>query len=137
MNAIRERQNAIGPSAASMNGRRRPSGVWKEALQGPITTGSGSAKRPSMPRRGGRYAAVIVSEKARPAAPRPSVQTSPHEARPARLGLDCCAICCEPATDHLEDRTLGARDVLLPVGQLTEHPAGEDLLERPVEDPAR
>jgi hypothetical protein len=35
MNRISSRQNAIGPTATSMNGRRRPSGVWNESLQGP------------------------------------------------------------------------------------------------------
>ena len=35
MNGISSRQNPIGQSATSMNGRRRPSGVWKESLQGP------------------------------------------------------------------------------------------------------
>ena len=37
MNGISSRQKPSGPSAASMNGRRRPSGVWNESLQGPIT----------------------------------------------------------------------------------------------------
>ena len=45
----REQREAkpIGPSAASMNGRRRPSGVWNVSLHGPITSGSVSAKKPS------------------------------------------------------------------------------------------
>ena len=50
MNAISVRQKHIGPSATSMNGRRRPSGVWKVSLQGPITSGSVRAKTPSEPR---------------------------------------------------------------------------------------
>ena len=90
MNAISARQKPIGPSATSMKGRRRPSGVWNESLQGPITSGSATAKRPSAastsaisvvddvnpPSSGGRNAAVVVSEKASPNAPRPSVQTT-------------------------------------------------------------
>ena len=90
MNAISARQKPIGPSAASMNGRRRPSGVWKVSLQGPITTGSVNAKMPSAastaaiivresvkrPSRGGRYAAVVVIEKASPKAPSPSTHGS-------------------------------------------------------------
>ena len=90
MNAISARQNPIGPSATSMNGRRRPSGVWKVSLHGPITSGSVSANSPSaastsaisvaesvnLPSSGGRYAAVVVSENASPKAPRPSVQTT-------------------------------------------------------------
>ena len=47
MNAINARQKAIGPIAASMNGRRRPSGVWNASLHGPITSGSVSANTPS------------------------------------------------------------------------------------------
>ena len=90
MNAIRARQKPIGPRATSMKGRRRPSGVWNVSLHGPITSGSEIANKPSAartsaisvaevvnwPSRGGRYAAVVVSEKARPKAPRPSVQTT-------------------------------------------------------------
>ena len=47
MKASSASANVIGPSAASMNGRRRPSGVWKVSLHGPITSGSVSAKTPS------------------------------------------------------------------------------------------
>ena len=47
MNAISARQKPIGPIATSMNGRRRPSGVWNVSLQGPITSGSVRAKMPS------------------------------------------------------------------------------------------
>ena len=47
MNASRASANAIGPSATSMNGRRRPSGVWNVSLHGPITSGSVRAKTPS------------------------------------------------------------------------------------------
>ena len=49
MNGISSRQNAIGPSPTSMNGRRRPSGVWNESLQGPTTGDSVSANSPSAP----------------------------------------------------------------------------------------
>jgi hypothetical protein len=47
MNASRARANAIGPSAAAMNGRRRPRGVWKVSLHGPMTSGRVSANAPS------------------------------------------------------------------------------------------
>ena len=47
MKAISARQKPIGPTATSMKGRRRPSGVWNVSLQGPITSGSVSAKAPS------------------------------------------------------------------------------------------
>src|ERR1700675_3305208 len=88
MNAISRRQKPIGPIAASMNGRRRPSGVWNESLQGPMTGESRSANTPSAPRTrpisvpdsvkrwssGGKYAAVVVIENARPKAPDPRIQ---------------------------------------------------------------
>ena len=90
MNGISSRQKPIGGSATSMNGLRRPIGVWKVSLHGPITSGSVIANRPSAastsaisvaevvnwPSSGGRYAAVVVSENASPKAPRPSVQTT-------------------------------------------------------------
>ena len=47
MKAIRARQKPIGPTATSMKGRRRPSGVWNVSLQGPITSGKVRAKAPS------------------------------------------------------------------------------------------
>ena len=47
MNAISARQKPIGRTATSMNGRRRPSGVWNVSLQGPITSGNVSANSPS------------------------------------------------------------------------------------------
>ena len=49
MNGISRRQKPSGPSAASMNGRRRPSGVWNVSLHGPITGDSASANTPSAP----------------------------------------------------------------------------------------
>ena len=78
----------MGPSAASKNGRRRPSGVWNESLQGPMTGESKSANTPSAPRTrpisvpdsvkrcssGGKYAAVVVIENASPNAPDPRIQ---------------------------------------------------------------
>ena len=90
MKAISARQKPIGPSATSMNGRRRPSGVWNVSLHGPMISGSVIAKSPSAastsaisvaevvncPSSGGRYAAVVVSENASPKAPSPSVQTT-------------------------------------------------------------
>jgi len=50
MNATSARQKPIGPRPTSMNGRRRPIGVWNVSLHGPITSGSVSAKIPSEPR---------------------------------------------------------------------------------------
>ena len=47
MNAISARQKPIGPRATSMNGRRRPSGVWNVSLQGPTISGSVIANTPS------------------------------------------------------------------------------------------
>ena len=90
MNATSARQNPIGPSATSMNGRRRPIGVWNVSLHGPMTSGSVSANIPSEPRitaisvresvnlssSGGRYADVVVRENASPNAPRPSTHGS-------------------------------------------------------------
>ena len=92
MNGISSRQKPMGGTATSMNGRRRPIGVWNVSLHGPITGEISSAKIPSAPRitpisppesvkrlmSGGRYAAVVVSENASPNAPSPSVQSSPR-----------------------------------------------------------
>ena len=50
MKASSASAKAIGPMAAAMNGRRRPSGVWNVSLHGPITSGSVSAKNPSAAR---------------------------------------------------------------------------------------
>ena len=75
-----------------MNGRRLPSGVWNVSLQGPITSGSVKANRPSEPRTtainvrelgellssGGRYADVVVSESASPNAPSPRIHDRPR-----------------------------------------------------------
>ena len=71
---------------------RLPIGVWNVSLQGPITSGSVSAKMPSEPRItainvresvkrwriGGRYADVVVNESARPKAPRPRNHDRPR-----------------------------------------------------------
>jgi hypothetical protein len=92
MKATTARQKPIGPRATSMNGRRRPIGVWNVSLHGPITSGSVNANRPSdpstsaisvlesvnRPSSGGRYADVVVNDKASPNAPRPSVQYLPR-----------------------------------------------------------
>ena len=61
MNAISARQKPIGPSATSMNGRRRPSGVWKLSLHGPITSGSEIAKSPSAARTSAIRVADVVN----------------------------------------------------------------------------
>ena len=58
MKATRDRQKAKAGSATSMNGRRRPIGVWKVSLQGPITRGTLSAKSPSA----AMIAAMTVAE---------------------------------------------------------------------------
>src|SRR5438876_5901200 len=90
MKATRARPKESGPSAASMKGRRRPIGVWKVSLHGPMTSGSVSAKKPSAAitdaisvaelvkclRSGGRYARVVVIENASPNAPSPRLQTA-------------------------------------------------------------
>src|SRR6266581_3376588 len=109
MKGISSRQNAIGPSATSMKGRRRPSGVWKESLHGPTIGESVSAKNPSAPitrpiiepefvnacSNGGSATEIVVMEKASPKAPRPSVQAT---------------------RDHLDDRVLRAGHVVIAVG---------------------
>ena len=98
MKATIARQKPIGQSAASMNGRRRPIGVWKVSLHGPITSGSEIAKTPSaastaaiivfesvnFASSGGRYAAVVVIENASPKAPSPRIQTRPRREVKAR-----------------------------------------------------
>src|SRR4051812_10625890 len=176
MNAISARQNAIGPIATSMNGRRRPRGVWNVSLQGPITSGSVSANRPSaartaaisegelvyLPSSGGRYAAVVVSDQARPKAPRPSlkivenVEGGPgpgavlvcargrRKARGRSLkmvemleGCSGAAGAGETAADDIDDRPLSTGDLLVTVGKLAENPARQNLFQPAVEDPAR
>src|SRR5438552_378318 len=158
MNAISVRQKHIGPSATSMNGRTRPGGVWKVSLHGPITSGSVRAKIPSEPRmrpinppesvnlerNGGRYAAVVVIENASPKAPNPSVQTSARGCdRPVRGGSVTSSATSlayrrgypvEAADEHVDDGALGPGDLVVPVRQLAEHPGGQDLLERAVDD---
>src|SRR5438034_11358497 len=106
MNATSARQNAIGPSATSMNGRRRPSGVWNVSDQGPITGDSVSAKNPSAPRTSAisvpddvyrasstcMYVVVVIAY-ASPNAPRPSDQTRPRRRGPsARLDADARSV---------------------------------------------
>ena len=148
MKAISARQNPIGPTATSMNGRRRPSGVWNVSLQGPITSGSVSAKIPSAastapisevdsvywPSTGGRYAAVVVRDQARPSAPTPSLTMVATLEPSSASGV---AADGETAADDVDDRPLCTGDLLVTVGKLAEHPARQDLLEPSVEDPAR
>src|SRR4051794_7446352 len=88
MNGISSRQNAIGPTPTSMNGRLRPRGVWNESLHGPTIGDSVKAKNPSAPiarpindpesvnvcRSGGSPTEIVVIEKARPNAPEPRIQ---------------------------------------------------------------
>ncbi len=146
MKASSARQKVSGPSATSMKGRRRPIGVWNVSLHGPITSGSVSANTPSAASTsaisvvepvkrsssGGRYAAVVVSDQAKPRAPTPS---SAVRAR-AELLLGGVA-CDEPAADDVDDRALCTRNLLVPVRKRAEHPAGQDLLQPSIEDPAR
>src|SRR3954447_23431722 len=117
MNAIRARQKPIGPTATSMNGRRRPSGVWNVSLQGPITRGSVRAKRPSAartapisevdvvycPSTGGREAAVVVSDPARPSAPTPSLRIVATLEPSSATGVVADG---ETAADDIDDRPL-------------------------------
>ena len=49
----------------------------------------------------------------------------------------CSSVAGEPAAEEGDDGSLGTRHLLVAVRQLPEHPAGEDLLEPAVEDPAR
>src|SRR5512138_155374 len=92
MNGRSASEKAIGASASSMNGRRRPSGSWVASLSGPTNSGMKKANTPSAAstrpmsvresvnseRRGGRYAATVVIDQARPKAPRPRDQMSPR-----------------------------------------------------------
>src|SRR5439155_6089429 len=84
---------------------------------------------------GGRYAAVIVSEKASPHAPSPRRQIRPYEAERPLIGSGVSSR--KSATDHLEDRPLGQGDLVVVVRELPEHPTRQHLFERAVEDPAR
>src|ERR1044072_8846371 len=100
MKGISSRQNAIGPRPTSLNGRRRPSGVWKESLQGPTIGDSVRAKKPSAPiaspisepdsvnvlSSGGSATEIVVIENASPKAPRPSVQNRRRGTAGARTG---------------------------------------------------
>src|SRR5436190_8451610 len=149
MKATSARQKPIGPSATSMNGRRRPSGVWNVSDHGPTTGDSASANSPSDPRTSAisvpesvnfprstcRYVVVVIAY-ARPNAPRPSDHTAPRRSG-ARLRPGALVPGSESSGDHLHDGVDGTSDVVGPVGETTEHPAGEDLLERPVDDPRR
>src|SRR5262245_57933864 len=148
MNAISARQNASGPIAASMNGLRRPIGVWNVSLQGPITSGSVSANAPSAPStrpinpvesvkrcsNRGRNVAVVVRENARPKAPSPSVQTRRRSVLRSS-GADG-RTCTEASAHDVEDRLLRQRDLCVAVRKLSQHPAREELLEAAVDDPA-
>src|SRR5919109_1362249 len=90
MNATAPRATAIGARLRSMYGRRLPRDVWVASLMGPTRSGSTNAKAPSeartspisvlesvnSSRSGGRYAATVVIDQARPKAPSPSDQMS-------------------------------------------------------------
>src|SRR3954466_11710828 len=132
MNGISSSVKPSGPIAASMNGRRRPSGVWNVSLHGPMTGESAIAKTPSAPRTrpitvpesvkressGGRYAAVGVIENASPKPPRPSRQKS-DRLRGRGAGRSSSAVA--PAT------VLGGRDRSVG-GEASAH----DLHDRPL-----
>src|SRR5215213_7095397 len=150
MKATSARQNPIGPRATSMNGRRRPSGVWKVSDHGPITGERRSANRPSdpstsaisvpesvnLPSRTCRYVVVVIAY-ARPNAPRPSDHTAPRCSGARMSGSDRLAFGSESSGDHLHDRVDGTRDVVRRIRQTPEHPAGKDFLECAVEHPRR
>src|SRR5262249_8688268 len=63
-------------------------------------------------------------------APPPARSAAPSDLR----GLP---VRSETAADDLDDRLLGPRDLRVAVVERPEHPAGQDLLERAVEDEAR
>src|SRR3954470_11789018 len=148
MNATSARQNPIGATATSMNGRRRPSGVWKVSDHGPITGESARANRPSepstsaisvpesvkRPSRTCRYV-VVVSANARPNAPSPSDHVRPRWNAGASARWSVVPVGGEARADHLHDRVDRARDVLGLAGEAAEHPSREDLLQRAVEHP--
>src|SRR5438045_2533874 len=130
MNATSARQNAIGPSATSMNGRRRPSGVWNVSDHGPITGDSVSANSPSAPSTRAisvpddvnrasstcMYVVVVIAN-ASPNAPSPSDQTRPDRSGASSpLDADARSVCGEPSADHLDNRVHRTRDVVVAVG---------------------
>src|SRR5215218_38724 len=148
MNATSARQKPIGPSATSMKGRRRPSGVWKVSDHGPITGESASANRPSepstsaisvpesvkRPSRTCRYVVVVIAN-ARPNAPSPSDHASPRRSGTASARRYALPVGRESSADHLHDGVDRTLDVVGSAGEASEHPPREDLLERPVQDP--
>src|SRR5436190_7716379 len=151
MKATSARQKPIGPSATSMNGRRRPSGVWNVSDHGPITGESASANSPSAPSTSAisvpdsvyrpsntcMYVVVVIAN-ASPNAPSPSDQTRPvRSGTSAPLGADACSVRGESSPDHLDHGIDRARHVVLRVRQRPERPAREQLLERAVEHPCR
>src|SRR5437868_11291830 len=79
---------------------------------------------------------MIVIENASPKAPSPSRQGSARPGTLRRRGRRRRGLGREPASDQLEHGPLGERDPVVAVGELAEHPAGEDLLDRAVHDPA-
>ena len=143
-----------------MNGRRRPSGVWNVSLQGPITTGSVSANRPSAREherdqrrrvgevaeerrqvrgRGGERegeAEGAEAEDPDEAAARPleddARAPSGGRRRHARLDRGGRGRDREPPADDVHDGAL--RRGHARACELAEQPAGHDLLERAVED---
>ena len=147
MNASRARRSRAARRATSMNGRRRPSGVWKPSLHGPITSGRVSANTPSA----ARTSAISVVEsgealehrrqvgggrRQRPREPeRPDAEDDDRACAAARQAATGAG--GETAADDLDHGALGTRDLLLAVGELAQHPAREQLLQGAVEDPAR
>ena len=131
------------------------------SLHGPITGDNASANTPSEPstspitapeavkcrKIGGRATEVVVIENARPNAPSPSVQKRLRRTvgeRAAASAVSCAtgsgrsgsAVRGQPAADDLDDGALGDGDLVVAVGERSEHPARKDLFERAVEDEA-
>src|SRR5882762_7041966 len=63
-----------------------------------------------------------------------SANSPQHRPSAVSLDLGYLAVGGQPAADDVDHRLLGPGNCLVAVLELTEHPAGEDLFERSVED---